>query len=146
MLFPALFNNNFLDDDWFDFSFPTVERDRKASRPHDLMKTDVRESDTGYEVAIELPGYAKEDLQVELEDGKLTVSAAHSAEKDEKDKKGRYIRRERFYGNVSRSFYVGKDLTREDIHAKFENGVLTLDVPKKQPVEQPKEQKQITIE
>ena len=83
---------------------------------------------------------------MELEDGKLTVSAAHNAEKEDKDEKGRYIRRERFYGNVSRSFYVGKDLTREDIRAKFENGVLTLTVPKKQPAELPKEHKQIAID
>lgn len=95
-----------------------------------MMKTDVRETENGYEVDIDLPGFKKEDLQLQLENGCLTVSASKGVDKDEKDKNGRYIRKERYSGSMSRSFYVGEDLTEEDIHAKYEDGILRLSLPK----------------
>lgn len=94
------------------------------------MKTDVKETDQGYEVAIDLPGFKKDEIKLELNDGYLTISAEKGLDKDEKDKENRYIRRERYAGSMSRSFYVGESLTEQDIHAKYENGILTLDVPK----------------
>lgn len=84
------------------------------------MKTDVKEKDNTYEVAIDLPGFKKDEIQIQLENGYVTVSAAKGLDKDEKDKEGKYIRRERYAGNVSRSFYVGNNVQREDIHPKFE--------------------------
>ena len=94
-----------------------------------MMKTDIREHDAGYEVDIDLPGFKKDEISIELENGYLTVSAAKGLDKDEEDKKSRYIRRERYAGSMSRSFYVG-DVKPEEVSAKFENGILTLDVPK----------------
>ena len=94
--------------------------------------TDVKETEHGYEVAIDLPGFKKDEVKAELKDGYLTISAARGLDKDEQDKNGTYIRRERYAGNMSRSFYVGEDITETDIHAKFENGILMLDVPKKE--------------
>ena len=96
------------------------------------MKTDVKEKDNAYEVAIDLPGFKKDEIQIQLENGYVTVSAAKGLDKDEKDKEGKYIRRERYTGNVSRSFYVGNNVQREDIHPKFENGILSFTVPKEQ--------------
>src|SRR5699024_10874335 len=88
------------------------------------MKTDIREHDTGYELDIDLPGFKKDEIKAELENGYLTISATKSANNDEKDKKGKYIRRERYAGTMQRSFFVGDDVTQEDIKAKFENGIL----------------------
>lgn len=111
------------------------------------MKTDVRESDTGYELDISLPGYKKEDVKAELKDGYLTINASTSLDKDEKDEKtGKYIRRERYSGSCSRSFYVGKNMTEEDIKAKFEDGVLKLSVPKKDAKPAIEEKKYIAID
>ena len=128
MLLPDLFENNllnsFMDDDWTNKFF-----DAPAQRPVS-MKTDVRETEHGYELGIELPGYKKEDVKAELHDGYLTVTASHTENKDEKDKEGHYIRRERYHGACRRSFYVGKDVGQEDIKAKFEDGILKLDIPK----------------
>ena len=90
----------------------------------------MKETDQGYEVAIDLPGFKKDEIKLELNDGYLTISAEKGLDKDEKDKENRYIRRERYAGSMSRSFYVGESLTEQDIHAKYENGILTLDVPK----------------
>ena len=98
---------------------------------HNLMKTDVRETDQAYELDIDLPGFKKEDVQAKLENGYLTVSASKGLNRDEKDKKGRYIRRERYTGQCSRSFYVGDDVEPEQVSAKFEDGILKLTVPKK---------------
>ena len=94
------------------------------------MQTDIRELDGNYEIAIDLPGFKKEDVHAELKDGCLTVSAARNSSNDEKDENGRYIRRERYSGSMSRSFYVGENVTQDDIKAKFENGILNLTVPK----------------
>ena len=109
------------------------------------MKTDIKENDKGYELDVDLPGYKKEDVKAELKDGYLTISASNDNTKEEKDEDGKYIRKERYTGAVSRSFYVGKYVTEEDIHAKFENGILKLSVPK---VDAPKveENKYISIE
>ena len=95
------------------------------------MKYDVLESDKWYELIVDLPGFKKDEVQVQLKDGYLTISAAKGLDKDEEDKKGNYIRRERYAGSTSRSFYVGNGVKNEDVHAKFENGVLRLSIPKK---------------
>jgi HSP20 family molecular chaperone IbpA len=102
------------------------------------MRTDVKEDSKGFELDIDLPGFKKEDVKAQLKDGYLTISAENSQTNDEKDSDGKYIRRERFFGTCSRSFYVGDDITEEDIKAKFENGILKVSVPKKeaQPVEE----------
>ena len=105
-----------------------------------LMKTDVKETEKGYEVDMDLPGFKKDEIQMELNDGVLTISAAKGLNKDEEDKKGNYIRKERYAGSMSRSFYVGKHVTVEDVHPKYENGILSFSVPKEEakPVEEKK--------
>ena len=97
------------------------------------MKTDIRETETGYELDIDLPGYTKDDVKLSLKDGYLTVSAAKTENKDEKDSEGKYIRRERYSGSMNRTFFVGNAVTAEEVHAKFEDGILKLAVPKKDP-------------
>ena len=129
MLMPSIFGEN-LFDDWMDFSFPDIDKTLYRKHAKNMMKTDVKETDQGYEVAIDLPGFKKDEIKLELNDGYLTISAEKGLDKDEKDKENRYIRRERYAGSMSRSFYVGESLTEQDIHAKYENGILTLDVPK----------------
>ena len=129
MMFPSVFGEN-LFDDWMDFSFPDIDKTLYGKHAKNMMKTDVKETDQGYEVAIDLPGFKKDEIKLELNDGYLTISAEKGLDKDEKDKENRYIRRERYAGSMSRSFYVGESLTEQDIHAKYENGILTLDVPK----------------
>ena len=129
MLMPSIFGDN-LFDDWMDFSFPDIDKTLYGKHAKNMMKTDVKETDQGYEVAIDLPGFKKDEIKLELNDGYLTISAEKGLDKDEKDKENRYIRRERYAGSMSRSFYVGESLTEQDIHAKYENGILTLDVPK----------------
>ena len=129
MLMPSIFGEN-LFDDWMDFSFPDIDKTLYGKHAKNMMKTDVKETDQGYEVAIDLPGFKKDEIKLELNDGYLTISAEKGLDKDEKDTENRYIRRERYAGSMSRSFYVGESLTEQDIHAKYENGILTLDVPK----------------
>ena len=151
MLMPSIFNDN-LFDDFFDFPFYDDKADRKIQRKlyghhaGNLMKTDIKEKKDGYELDIDLPGFKKDEITAELKDGYLTVSAAKGLDKDEEDKKGHYIRQERYSGAMSRTFYVGEDVKQEDIKAKFENGILSLSVPK--PVEQKKVEtsKRIAIE
>lgn len=175
MYMPSIFNNNVFDnfDNWMDFSFPALNQRLYGASASQLMKTDVKETDKDYEVSIDLPGFKKEELQIELKDGYLTVSAskaveskeepegnaseektdAKSAEAGDKDTKkeasdkktSRYIRQERYSGNVSRSFYVGEDLDEKDIHAKYENGTLTLTFPK-QPEKKAAEKRLVSIE
>ena len=140
MLMPSIFNDN-LFDDFFDFNYPTFRYDTT-----ELMKTDIKETDNGYEVTMNLPGVKKEDVKAELKDGYLTIQASSNTSKDEKDNDGRYIRRERYAGTCSRSFYVGDAVTQEDIKAKFENGTLTLDIPKKDAKPAVEQKKYITIE
>lgn len=110
-----------------------------------MMKTDIRETDEGYELDIDLPGFKKDEIQAELKNGYLTVSAAKGLDKDEQNKKGEYIRRERYAGSMSRSFYVGEHLNEEDIKAKYEDGILKLSVPKKD-VKELEQNKYIAIE
>ena len=110
------------------------------------MRTDIKETDAGYELDVDLPGYKKENVQAQLKEGYLTITAKCQKNDDEKDKDGKYIRRERYYGTCSRSFYVGEDLTQEDIKARFEDGILKLTVPKKEAKPKVEENKFITIE
>lgn len=145
MLMPSIFGENLLDDLFgFDYPVKTPQRENVS----DMMKTDVREYEHGYELDISLPGYKKEAIQAELKDGYLTIQARASRDKEEKDgRNGRYIRRERYTDSCSRSFYVGEEILREDIKAKYENGVLKLAIPKKEPKKpEPEEKKFIVIE
>ena len=132
MLMPSILGENLFDDDWMDFPFDRDFWGRTNNKTtKNLMKTDIREHDAGYELDIDLPGFKKDEIKVELENGYLTISATKGADNDEQDKKGKYIRRERYAGTMQRSFYVGDDVTQEDIKAKFENGILRLSIPKK---------------
>ena len=146
MMMPSIFGGNLFNDDWMDFSFPDIDKELYGKHAKNLMKTDVKEKDGNYEVAIDLPGFKKDEITAELKDGYLTISAAKGLDKDEKDKEGKYIRRERYAGNMSRSFYVGDGVSQEDFKAKFENGVLTLDVPKKEAKPAVEQKKTISIE
>ena len=127
MLMPSIFGESLLDD-FFDFPFENSYRSGRSQ----LMRTDIKDTDQGYEVTMNLPGVKKEDVKAELKDGYLTISATSNSNKDEKDNNGRYIRRERYSGSCSRSFYVGDGVTQDEIKAKFENGALMLTVPKKE--------------
>ena len=121
-------------------AFPDVDKELYGKHAKNLMKTDVKETEKGYEVDMDLPGFKKDEIQMELNDGVLTISAAKGLNKDEEDKKGNYIRKERYAGSMSRSFYVGKHVTVEDVHPKYENGILSFSVPKEEakPVEEKK--------
>ena len=129
---PSIFGENLFNDDWMDFGFPEVDKALYGKHANNVMKTDVKETDTGYEVDIDLPGFKKDEINAQLDNGYLTISAAKGLDKDEKDKKGKYIRKERYAGAMSRSFYVGEGITQEDIKAKYEDGILRLSVPKKE--------------
>ena len=127
MLMPSMIGEN-LFDDWMDFSFP--RRVFQSGSTQNVMRTDVKETDQGYEIDVDLPGFKKDDVKVQLKDSYLTIRATQDADKGQKDGDGKYIRRERFTGSVTRSFYVGDKLTEEEIHAKFEDGILKLSLPK----------------
>ena len=151
MLVPSIFSDNFFDD-FFEFPFIDDRAEKNAERKlyghhvANLMKTDIKEFDDKYEVEIDLPGFKKDEVQVELKDGYLVVSAEKGLDEDEQDKKtGKYLRRERYAGSCQRSFYVGEGVKQEDLKAAFNNGILTVAVPKE--VQKPVEEKQyITIE
>ena len=132
MLMPSVYGRDFFDDLMDGFGFPDVNKKLYGRHAKNMMKTDLRETDEGYEVIMDLPGFKKDEIEIQLENGYLTVSAAKGLDKDEADKKGKYICRERYAGEMSRSFYVGEDILDTDIHARFENGILKLDVPKKE--------------
>lgn len=134
-----------LFDDFFNDMFDNHFYKAPASNTSNLMRTDLREKGDAYLLDIELPGYKKEDIQAELKEGYLTITANHNESKDEKDGKGNYLRRERYVGSVKRSFYVGEDMKETDIKANFENGILTLSLAKPQP-KQVQERKMITID
>ena len=141
MMMPSIFGNNFVDD-VFDDMFPFAGNYTTAN--YDLMKTDVRETKDSYEVDVDLPGFKKNEIKMELENGYLTISAAKGLDKDETDKEtGKYIRRERYAGNLSRSFYIG-DVKQEDVKAAFKNGILSISVPKEDKKAK-EEKKYITI-
>lgn len=129
MMMPSIFGENLFDDFFEDLDRP-LTRWNGFQNQNTIMKTDVKEHDGSYEVDIDLPGVKKEDVQAELKDGYLTIRAEYGSQKDEKDDNGKYIRRERYSGSSSRSFYVGEQVNQEDIHAKFENGSLKLIIPK----------------
>lgn len=131
MMMPSVFGRDIFDD-FMDFSFPDVNKELYGKHAKNVMKTDVRELDNGYEIIIDLPGFKKDEIEVQLENGYLNISAAKGLDKEESDKEGKYIRKERYAGSMSRSFYVGDDISEDDIHGKFENGILKLDVPKKE--------------
>lgn len=131
MMMPSVFGRDIFDD-FMDFSFPDVNKELYGKHAKQVMKTDVRELDQGYEIIIDLPGFKKDEIEVQLEDGYLTISAAKGLDKDESDKEGKYIRKERYAGSMSRSFYVGEEISEEDVRGKFEDGILKIDVPKKE--------------
>ena len=137
MLMASIFGENLFDDSWMNFGFDDNFWGKKnplyGKHAQNMMKTDIREKDDSYELDVDLPGFKKDEIKVQLKDGYLTLSAAKGLDKDEQDQKGNYIRRERYAGTMSRSFYVGEDVTQEDIHAKYEDGILRLSVPKKVP-------------
>ena len=134
MMLPALFSENLFDDfmdDAFERNFFGARNPLYGKHSKNLMKTDVKETDKSYELDIDLPGFKKDEISAHLENGYLTVSAAKGVDKDEKDKEGHYIRRERYSGSMTRSFYVGDAVKEEEIHAKYEDGILKLSIPKK---------------
>lgn len=140
MLMPSIFGEN-LFDDFFDFPSGSFAADSM-----DLMKTDVKDREDGYEITMNLPGVKKENVKAELKNGYLTIHASSETNSEEKDEDGRYIRRERHTGSCSRSFYVGEAITEEDIKAKFEDGTLRMVVPKKEEQPAVEKKKYIAIE
>ena len=119
MLMPKIFDDDFFRDDFFD---------RKDRMNYNLMKTDIREDENSYLLEVDLPGYSKDDIKIDITDGYLTINA--KVEKEDKDESKTYVRRERFTGEVSRSFYVGENIKEDEVKASFKNGILTLEVPK----------------
>ena len=131
-MLPSIFGENLFDEFFgnaFDNDFWSTQNPLYGKRAKNLMKTDVKDVNDHYEVAVDLPGFQKDEVNVELENGYLTISAAKGLDKDQKDDEGHYIRQERYSGSCSRSFYVG-DVQPEDIHAKYEDGILKLTLPK----------------
>ena len=147
-MLPSIFGES-LFDDWMGFPFRGFDSDidhklygKHAAR---VMKTDLKEHDEGYELSVDLPGFKKEQIELQLQNGYLTISAAKGIEEDGKDKKGRLVHQERYTGSMTRSFYIGENVKGEDVKARFEDGVLSLDFPKEKPVALP-ERKTILIE
>lgn len=141
MLLPSVFGESLFDNFMEDFALPSfgnMEKQLYGKHGKNLMKTDVKETEAGYVVDIDLAGFKKDEIKMQLDHGYLTVSAAKGLENGEKDQEGNYVRRERYAGSMSRSFYVGEHVTEEDIHPKYENGILTFELPKeeKKPVEE----------
>ena len=154
MLMPSIFGENLFDDFFGDFPFYYDDRAMKDAekklyghKANHVMKTDIKEMNNGYELVVDLPGFKKEEISISLEDGNLTIQAAKGLDEDEKEKKsGRYIRRERYAGSCARSFYVGDDITEEDIKAEFKHGILKIFVPKKEAKPEVEQKKYIAIE
>ena len=137
----------FLFDDFMGYPAGRQAAANAYPQVKDMMKTDIREHDEGYEVDIDLPGFKKDEIKVSLEDGYLTIEAAKGLDEDEQEKKtGKYIRKERYAGACQRSFYVGDNLTQEDIKGEFKHGILTLNVPKKEAKPAVETNKYIAIE
>ncbi len=152
MLMPSIFGEDLFDDFMRDFPFSDREMkrmERKLYGHHgkNMMKTDIKELENGYELEMDLPGFAKDEVKASLENGYLTISAAKGLDQDEQEKKtGRYIRRERYAGACERTFYVGEDITEADIKAEFKHGILKLFIPKKEAKPAVEEKKYISIE
>ena len=149
-MLPSIFGEN-LFDEMFDDAYCMVPMFSSHSplygkHAKNLMKTDVREKDNSYELDIDLPGFKKDEIQAQISDGYLTISASKGLDKDQQDDKGRYIRRERYSGQCSRSFYVGEGITEKDVTAKFEDGILKLSIPKKDTTKALPKPNQISIE
>ena len=157
-MLPSIFGENLFDDFFDEFNDLDRELDRElrhmnrgaknalyGRKARNLMKTDVRETGDSYELDIDLPGFKKDEINVQLDNGYLSISAAKGLDKDEEKKNSKYIRRERYAGAMSRSFYVGDNLTQQDIKAKFEDGILKISVPKKD-VQQVAQNNHIAIE
>lgn len=149
MRVPSIFGES-LFDDFMDFPFEREFFGRRnplyGKHEKNMMKTDIKQTDAGYEMDIDLPGFKKEDVTAKLENGYLTISASKGVDKDEKSDEGVYIRRERYVGQCSRSFYIGEDVKQEEIKAKFEDGILKVFIPKTEPKQLAKEQNYIAIE
>ena len=147
-LFDTFFSDPWFNDPWFDDR--DVQKAQKKLYGHNgkrMMLTDIKESDKGYELEMDLPGFTKDEITAELKDGYLTVSATKGLDKDEQEKEtGKYIRRERYAGACQRSFYVGEDVTEQDIKAEFKHGMLKLFVPKKEAKPAVETKKYVTIE
>ena len=154
MMVPYMFNEALMDDlfsnDWehdFDRAMKAAApRSMFGKRAANVMKTDVRENKDSYDVFVDLPGFKKDEITMKLENGTLTVSAAKGLDKDEEQKDKKYVRRERYAGAMSRSFYVGEHVAVEDIHPKYENGILSFTVPKKEQKAVEEKNKFIAIE
>lgn len=153
MLLPSVFGTDLFDDFFEDMPFfegrpeNQIEKKLYGRHAHNLMKTDIKESDAGYELIVDLPGFKKDEIKVSLENGYLTIQAAKGLDQDETDEKtGRYIRRERYAGSCQRSFYIGDALTQDDIKGEFKHGILTLQVPKKEAKPAVEQSKYIAIE
>lgn len=152
MLMPSIFGEDLFDEFMRDFPFYDDDRkkiEKKLYGRHgkNMMKTDVKEMKDGYQLIMDLPGFTKDDVKVSLENGYLTISAAKELNQDEQEKEsGTYIRRERFAGACQRSFYVGEEVTQDDIKGEFKHGILKLFVPKKEAKPAVEEKKYITIE
>ena len=142
MMTPSIFGENLFDDFMEDaFKSPIF-----GKREKNLMKTDIRENDNGYELDMDLPGFKKDEITVNLRDGYVTISAERGMERNEKDEKtGKFVRQERYSGSCQRSFYVGEDVKQEDMKARFEDGILHLEFPKASP-KQVEESHRILIE
>ena len=149
MMMPSIWGENLFDDFMNGFAFPAFQDVDKAlygKHAKNLMKTDVKDTKDGYEVDIDLPGFKKDEIKIQLNNGTLTVSAAKGLDKDEEDKEKKYVRRERYAGAMSRSFYVGDHVTEEDVHPKYENGILSFTIPKKEQKAVEQKDKFIAIE
>ena len=153
MLMPSIFGEDLFDDFMDDFPFyndkdmKKLEKKLYGHRAKNLMTTDIRETDTAYELEMDLPGFKKEEVKVSLDNGYLTISAAKGVDKDEQEKKtGKYIRKERYAGACERLFYIGEDITTNDIKGEFRHGILKLSIPKKEAKPAVEESKYIAIE
>ena len=151
MLLPSIFNNDFFDtwmDDMRPFRWLNDETEKKlyGSRASHMMATDVHEHEDHYDVDVDLPGFTKDEIELQLNDGYLSITASKGLDKEKQNNEGKVVRRERYAGTMSRSFYVGEQITEDEIKARFENGVLKLTVPKKEEKKVLPEKKTIMIE
>ena len=155
MLMPTIFGENMFDDFFNDFNFPVyndragqgLEKKLYGRHSKNLMKTDIKETDSAYELVMDLPGFTKDEVKVSLENGYLTISAAKGLDEDEQNKEsGRYIRKERYAGACERSFYVGENVEQSDLRAQFQHGILKITVPKKEAKPQVEQSKYVQIE
>ena len=151
MLMPSIFGEDMFDEFMRDFPFfddgSKIEKKLYGHHAKNMMKTDIKELEGGYELEMDLPGFTKDEITAELKDGYLTVSATKGLDKDEQEKEtGKYIRRERYAGACQRSFYVGEDITEQDIKAEFRHGILKLFVPKKEAAPKVENKKYVAIE